>query len=137
MIKILFICTFIASFTWGNKTDTLTPDSPKSIHGIVTDSVTGKPIPEVIIMVKGTEIGTVTNAEGHYKMVTLKNSALVFSKEGMKTQEIPVGEESEINIQMKKETKDTKPQGGATLKDTAFAQQTTYQSHNNDNAVER
>ena len=54
-------------------------------------------------MVKGTEIGTVTNAEGHYKMVTLKNSALVFSKEGMKTQEIPVGEESEINIQMKKE----------------------------------
>ena len=102
MIKILFICTFIASFTWGNKTDTLTPDSPKSIHGIVTDSVTGKPIPEVIIMVKGTEIG-------HYKMVTLKNSALVFSKEGMKTQEIPVGEESEINIQMKKETKDTKP----------------------------
>ena len=44
MIKILFICTFIASFTWGNKTDTLTPDSPKSIHGIVTDSVTGKPI---------------------------------------------------------------------------------------------
>ena len=109
MIKILFICTFIASFTWGNKTDTLTPDSPKSIHGIVTDSVTGNPIPEVIIMVKGTEIGTVTNAEGHYKMVTLKNSALVFSKEGMKTQEIPVGEESEINIQMKKETKDTKP----------------------------
>ena len=109
MIKILFICTFIASFTWGNKTATLTPDSPKSIHGIVTDSVTGKPIPEVIIMVKGTEIGTVTNAEGHYKMVTLKNSALVFSKEGMKTQEIPVGEESEINIQMKKETKDTKP----------------------------
>ena len=99
MIKILFICTFIASFTWGNKTDTLTPDSPKSIHGIVTDSVTGKPIPEVIIMVKGTEIGT----------VTLKNSALVFSKEGMKTQEIPVGEESEINRQMKKETKDTKP----------------------------
>ena len=109
MLKILFICTFIASFTLGNTTDTLSPDSPKSIHGIVTDSVTGKPIPEVIIMVKGTEIGTVTNAEGHYKIVTLTNSTLVFSKEGMKTQEIPVGEESEINIQMKKETKDTKP----------------------------
>ena len=102
MIKILFICTFIASFTWGNKTDTLTPDSPKSIHGIVTDSVTGKPIPEVIIMVKGTEIGTVTNAEGHYKMVTLKNSALVFSKEGMKTQEIPVGEAVHCNFVINK-----------------------------------
>ena len=59
-------------------------------------------------MVKGTEIGTVTNAEGRYKMVTLTNSTLIFSKEGMKTQEISVGEKSEINVQMKKETKDIK-----------------------------
>ncbi len=78
------------------------------LHGEIKQTRSLPTLPKAF-MVKGTEIGTVTNAEGHYKMVTLKNSALVFSKEGMKTQEIPVGEESEINIQMKKETKDTKP----------------------------
>lgn len=93
----------------GNNATPETVEPGKTITGIVTDSVTGKPLPEVIIMVKGTDIGTVTDAKDRYIFIATASSTLTFSKEGMKTQEILVGEKTTIDVKLKKESKDTKP----------------------------
>lgn len=108
MLKLLLICTVISSFILGSNTTPRTVEPGKTITGIVTDSVTGKPIPDVIIMVKGTDIGTVTDAKGRYIFITTTGSTLTFSKEGMKPKEILVEEKTTIDVQLKKESKDTK-----------------------------
>ena len=73
-------------------------DQQKSVSGIVSDDI-GQPLPGVTVVVKGTTIGTVTNAEGSY---TLKNvpgdAVLVFSFIGMKSQEAEVTNRTLINI---------------------------------------
>ena len=108
MFKILLICTIVGSFILGSNATPITVEPGQTITGIVTDSVTGEPIPDVIIMVKGTDIGTVTNAKGRYIFIATANSTLTYSKEGMKTQEILVGEKTTIDVKLKKESKDTK-----------------------------
>ncbi len=72
----------------------------KSITGKVTDE-TGQPLPGVTVFVKGTTKGTVTNADGNYSISSLPDDAvLVFSFIGMKTLEITVGEQTNIDITM-------------------------------------
>ncbi len=72
----------------------------KSVSGKVTDSG-GAPLPGVTVVVKGTTYGTVTNADGEYSTTNIpENTTLVFSFVGMKTQEIPVGANSTINVTM-------------------------------------
>ena len=56
-------------------------------------------------MVKGTTQGTVTNADGNYSLSNIPEDAtLVFSFVGMLTQEIVVGNQTTINIEMAGET---------------------------------
>ncbi len=71
-----------------------------SISGIVTDS-SGTPLPGVTVVVKGTTLGTITNAEGKYTLNAVPGDAiLVFSFVGMKTQEVPVAGKATLNITM-------------------------------------
>ena len=58
-----------------------------SISGIVTSSEDGKPLPGVSVLQKGTTNGTVTDIDGKYLIKVSKNSVIVFSFIGMKTQE--------------------------------------------------
>jgi TonB-linked SusC/RagA family outer membrane protein len=72
----------------------------KSITGTVTDE-DGQPLPGVTVVVKGTIQGTVTNIDGNYSISGVpENATLVFSFVGMKTREIEVGTQSEINVSM-------------------------------------
>jgi len=76
----------------------------RSISGKVTDSE-GQPLPGVSIVIKGTTQGTVTNVDGNYSLTNVSSDAvLVFSFVGMRTQEVVVGSQTRINIQMEVET---------------------------------
>ncbi len=70
----------------------------KTVKGRVTDS-SGSPIVGVTVVVKGTNVGTVTNSDGGYALSNVPgNATLLFSFVGMKTQEAAVGNKTAINI---------------------------------------
>ncbi len=71
-----------------------------SLQGKVTDE-SGTEMPGVNIVVKGTSIGTTTDAAGNYSMqVPGRQSVLVFSFIGYATQEISVGDQTSLNVSM-------------------------------------
>lgn len=75
-----------------------------SVHAqenIVSGKVTeenGAPIPGVNILVKGTNVGTTTDATGRYSLSVPPASTLIFSFIGYEAQEIPVGAQSIIDV---------------------------------------
>src|SRR4030042_6730114 len=70
------------------------------ITGKVTD-VSGNSIPGVNVIIKGTDIGTITDADGNYSIPDVPSDAtLVFSFVGMLTEEAEVGSQTEINIML-------------------------------------
>lgn len=72
----------------------------KQITGTVTDAE-GKPLTGVTITIKGTTLGSLSDASGKYILTNVpKDATLVFSFIGMKTQEIPVGTLTTINVTM-------------------------------------
>lgn len=76
----------------------------KTITGKVTDSK-GESIPGVSVVVKGTTVGITTDVSGNYSLeVPVNSQFLSFSFVGMKTQEIPIGEQTNINVVLEEET---------------------------------
>lgn len=74
------------------------------IRGTVKDSQ-GFPLPGVTIVVKGTNVGTITAGQGNYSLnVPASAQTLVFSFVGMKTQEIAIAGKTEINVTLEDET---------------------------------
>ena len=51
---------------------------------------------------KGTTVGTYTDAKGKYTIYASASVVLVFSKKGFKTQEMTVGDQTEIDVVMSK-----------------------------------
>ncbi len=77
---------------------------PKSITGKVTDS-SGGPLPGVTVIIKGTTVGTITDADGNYTIASVKeNAILIFSFVGLKTQEVALSGKSIINVKMQEES---------------------------------
>ncbi len=78
-------------------------ESPQfKISGKVTDE-TNNPLIGASILVKGTAIGTITDVTGSYSFNLpdeQKNGALVFSYIGFSSQEIPINNQSVINIRL-------------------------------------
>jgi len=71
-----------------------------SISGRVTDE-SGKTLPGVTVLVKGTISGTSTNMDGNYSISNIPDGAtLQFSFVGMRTQEVLVKNQTIINIIM-------------------------------------
>ena len=70
-----------------------------SVKGRVTDE-TGAGLTGVTVSIKGTTRGTTTNASGDYTLTAPDRGTLVFSFVGYITQEIPVGNQSTVNVQM-------------------------------------
>ncbi|MEN8203615.1 MAG: carboxypeptidase-like regulatory domain-containing protein, partial [Bacteroidota bacterium] len=70
------------------------------VKGTIVDS-DGNPIPGVNIIIKGTTQGAISDADGKYSInVDDPGATLVFSFIGMLTQEVPVGNQTEINVAM-------------------------------------
>ncbi|HCC53179.1 MAG TPA: SusC/RagA family TonB-linked outer membrane protein [Porphyromonadaceae bacterium] len=75
-----------------------------TITGSVVDEI-GDPLPGVNISVKGTSQGIMTDLDGKFSLtVPNANAVLSFSYIGYLTQEITVGTQTEINIQLKEDT---------------------------------
>ena len=77
-----------------------TQQQVKTITGKVTDS-SGETLIGVSIMVKGTTRGTISDINGEYTLSNISdNATLVFSFLGMQPVEIPVGNQTNIHVQM-------------------------------------
>lgn len=73
------------------------------IKGFVKDG-NDEPLPGVSVAVKGaTNVGTITNVDGKYSINAHKNDVLVFSYIGMVSQEVKVGNKTNINITLKED----------------------------------
>src|SRR5690606_20767304 len=72
----------------------------RQVNGTVKDE-TGQPLPGANIVVKGTTTGTTSNFDGSYQlMVESPESVLVFSFVGYQSQEIVVGNQTTIDVQL-------------------------------------
>ena len=75
----------------------------RSVSGKVTGSVDNAPLSGVSVLVKGTAVGTATDAAGNYSInVNGNNSILVFSYTGYQDQEINVGSGSTADVKLQR-----------------------------------
>lgn len=71
----------------------------RTVTGQVISADDSSPLPGVTVKVKGTNRGTVTNADGNYEIsIPDNNVVLVFSFIGYQNKEIAVGNQSEIDV---------------------------------------
>lgn len=71
----------------------------KTISGIVTDKNDGLALPGVSVIIKGGRTGTVTGADGRYKIgVPSGSQTLVFTYIGYRTTETAIGANNVINV---------------------------------------
>jgi TonB-linked SusC/RagA family outer membrane protein len=74
----------------------------RTVTGKVTSSDDGSTLPGVSIQLKGTSRGTTSDSDGNFSLTNVPaNARLVFSFIGTATQEIVVGNQSTINVQLK------------------------------------
>ena len=74
------------------------------VQGVVKDE-RGYSLPGVTVLIKGTAMGVVTNANGNYsiELPAAQDIRLIFSFIGMKTVELPYDGEGELNVVMEEE----------------------------------
>jgi TonB-linked SusC/RagA family outer membrane protein len=73
----------------------------RTVSGSVTSSEDGSPLPGVNVVVKGTATGTVTDANGAYRLSAPGlDGVLVFSFIGLTTQEVEIGQRTVVNVQL-------------------------------------
>ncbi len=79
----------------------------QSVSGRVTTSSDGAPLPGVSVIVKGTTTGTSTDSDGRFTITVPDNTAvLVLSFIGFTTQEVPVGNRTNIDVVMTEDTQE-------------------------------
>jgi len=77
----------------------------RTVSGKVTAKEDQSPLPGVNIVVKGSATGTITDIEGNYQLKVDENSTLVFSFVGFINQEVQVGTQSTINVELASDAK--------------------------------
>lgn len=76
------------------------------IKGRVTDAESREPLPGVNILIKGTQTGTSSDANGNYSLsVPDANTVLVYSFVGYEPQEVKVGSRTDIDVSLKTDQK--------------------------------
>jgi TonB-linked SusC/RagA family outer membrane protein len=79
----------------------ITAMAQKTISGQVLEKDTNTPLIGVSVLVKGTQKGTTTDFDGNYSLTNIgNNDILEFSYIGYSTKEIPVGNQTTINVLM-------------------------------------
>ncbi|MGE0770892.1 MAG: SusC/RagA family TonB-linked outer membrane protein [Cyclobacteriaceae bacterium] len=94
MKKILLLCfSFVfAASVWAQD---------RVVSGKVTAQEDGSSLPGVNVVLKGTTNGTVTDADGNYRLnVPSAGGTLVFSFIGLQSQELEIGQRSVIDVQL-------------------------------------
>ena len=104
---IFLVCLFFCSLskTFANNETSFGIQTSITITGTVTSQTDGQPMPGASVMVKGTSQGTTTDFDGNYSItVDSKETVLVFSYVSFKSQEITVGNQTEINVSLEEDT---------------------------------
>jgi TonB-linked SusC/RagA family outer membrane protein len=71
----------------------------RTVTGTVTDKAAGKPVPGATIKIKGTNVATLTGANGTFSIsVPQSATALEFSSLGFATQSVTIGADNVVNI---------------------------------------
>ncbi|WP_277482623.1 SusC/RagA family TonB-linked outer membrane protein [Catalinimonas alkaloidigena] len=73
------------------------------VMGIVTDVTNNDPLPGVTVLVKDGAVGTITDSNGKYSILVSPTDHLIFSSVGFITQEIPVNNQTVIDIQLQED----------------------------------
>lgn len=100
-----FVCDIVGKtiVIW-KKAEKTPVESPEitlaSIHGAVVDSATGKPLAGVTVMVRGSTIGTTTNANGEFSLDVPDGAVLQVSYLGYTSKVVNVGGRTNIKIQL-------------------------------------
>lgn len=69
------------------------------MSGVVTDAISGEPLPQVNVQIKGTQRGTVTDNSGRYALRLPESGAtLVFFYTGYESKEVEVVAQKEVNV---------------------------------------
>lgn len=77
------------------------PADPVLIIGRVVSAEDGDVLPGVNVFIKGTNVGTMTDVEGNFKLtVPSDNTTLLFSFIGFTSKELQVTDQSELNVEM-------------------------------------
>jgi len=90
-IKLLLVVMLMGNFLFAQQA---------TIKGTVTDGETGEPMAGVTVVIKGTTIGTTSNVDGNYQLVSEKGATIAFSFIGYKKLEVQVKDNQVINIAM-------------------------------------
>jgi TonB-linked SusC/RagA family outer membrane protein len=77
-----------------------------TVTGKVTSADDGTALPGVNVIIKGTNTGTTTTADGTYSLSAPGNATLVFSFIGLTSQEVQVNNRSAINVRMESDVKE-------------------------------
>ena len=96
MRKLLLLCltavlTFANSELWAQE---------RTVTGRVTSAEDGAEIPGVNVVVKGTTVGTVSDASGNYSISAPGDGTLVFTFIGLLSREVPIQGRSTVDVQM-------------------------------------
>ncbi len=111
MCMIMFMTVYSSTVVFSSNTYSQTSDNSvidqtqrKIISGKVTD-VNGLSLHGVSVIVNGTTIGTVTNAEGEFSLsIPIDAEMLTFSFLGMKSVEIVIGDRTNFVVVMEEDT---------------------------------
>jgi hypothetical protein len=77
-----------------------TAQQRKKITGTITEE-NGKPLPGATIMIEGTTVGTISDANGNFLIeTTSENQILIFSFMGYKSQTVPIKDQAVVDIIM-------------------------------------
>lgn len=74
-----------------------------TVQGKIIDVENNTPLPGVSIVIKGTNKGTNTDAQGKYRLSVPANASLVFSFVGYTPQEVSVGNRTVIDLSMEQD----------------------------------
>ena len=72
----------------------------RTVKGTISDINTGETLVGAPVVIKGTTVGTTTDADGNFTIQTAPNATLVISYIGYKKQEINIGNETVLTIKL-------------------------------------
>ncbi|MFD2572866.1 SusC/RagA family TonB-linked outer membrane protein [Spirosoma soli] len=93
VVKILLWAVFLIS--------NIAQAQDRRVTGKVISGKDQQAIPGVNILVKGTQQGTTSDANGNFSVNVLPNATLVFSAIGFEGQEVMIGNQSQLNVTLR------------------------------------
>src|SRR5688572_11077789 len=73
----------------------------RTVSGKVTSTEDGSPLPGVNVVIKGTAVGTSTDADGKYSLAVPANGgSLVFSFLGLESKEFVIGTQTVVDVSL-------------------------------------